>query len=443
MKEEFYMYFSDIKKNVDKFFIKNGMHYSTINFDEESEKFKDEMTMGLMGDSSLKMIPSYIEPNIDFALNENVIIIDAGGTNLRCALVSINDQRGIIIKEYNKYPMPGSKELIHEKDFFKILGSYIKPLLAKSKKIGFCFSYPVEIMPDNDGKVIELTKEIQVIDIENKFLGVELKKYLKSEGINESIEITVMNDSVASLLSGLSCKGNFNSYIGLIVGTGINSSYMETNQSIYNCAALKDGNMVINIESGGYDKLSMGKIDMLLENRTLDSNKQIMEKMISGAYLGTLVLETLKAASVEGELSQDLSKKILDLIELSTKDVSQFLNDCWGNNNQLGIIINKFGKEDDRIKIYYICDLLVERAAVITAISVKGILLKSGEGKNPCRPVCVIVDGTTFYNLYSFKEKFNYYIKKHLADKGYYIKCVKVEDDILVGTAIGALLNHK
>jgi hypothetical protein len=71
---------NDILKN----FISNHKLDDTfINTDTILDSFFSEMDSGLSGStSSLKMIPTYISPDIPEPRNMSVIVIDAGGTNL-------------------------------------------------------------------------------------------------------------------------------------------------------------------------------------------------------------------------------------------------------------------------------------------------------------------------------------------------------------------------
>lgn len=433
--------YKQIKKEIDEFLLGEKMHFESIDFEIESTKFAKEMERGLSGGGSLKMLPAYIQPTMDFNYNRPVIIIDAGGTNFRCAVVTITE-KDIKIEHEKRYPMPGSKDEISKDEFINKIIDFIEPIIEYSDSIGFCFSYPVEIMPNADGKVISLTKEIRVNGIEDMLLGKELLDKLNERGYKGIKNITILNDTTAALLSGITKDYQYNSYIGLIVGTGINSCYIEVNESIWKNDLLSSnkGSTVINLESGGYDKISRGTIDNSFDKTTINPREQLMEKMISGAYLGSLVLETFKKASSKNILSKKLCKKFLDLPELGTKELSDFLNNPYKNGNTLASYINSFGGESDRKKLYYIIDIIVERAAKIIAINIKGILIKINKGKNPCKPVCLTIDGSTFYKFTNLQRKFNYYLKKYILDKGYYVKTQKVEHGIMIGTAMAVLL---
>ena len=99
--------------------------------------------------------------------------------------------------------MPGSESAIDSDTFFEILAGYLMDLLDGVKKLGFCFSYEVEIQPDLDGKILSLSKEVCVTGCENKMIGQELGKALLRQGVREVPRITVLNDTTACLLGCL------------------------------------------------------------------------------------------------------------------------------------------------------------------------------------------------------------------------------------------------
>ena len=68
------------------FLKEHKMTASDVNIGELSNLFNNEMEKGLAGkESSLIMIPTYIEVNKQITANQPVIAIDAGGTNFRTA----------------------------------------------------------------------------------------------------------------------------------------------------------------------------------------------------------------------------------------------------------------------------------------------------------------------------------------------------------------------
>lgn len=429
-----------IREEVSQFLKENKMSYKDIDFEKETSQFISHMIKGLSSQSSLKMIPTYIDPFSTFSYGEPMIVLDAGGTNFRRAVVTIKEDK-ILVEDLKVYPMPGADRVISRDEFFKTIVEYIRPIINRSNKIGFCFSYPVQIQSNTDGRVLSMTKELKITDIESTILGETLNDYLSQGGCRGNKKIVVLNDTTAVLLSGMgvskSCK--YDTFIGLILGTGTNTCYMEKNKNILKGELLGriEGHTLINIESGGYSPLFRGVIDDRLDQKSKDPGKQLFEKMISGAYQGALVFETLLCAAKDGLLTKKIIEKISNI---SSKDVSYFLSNPLCTEKELGYIISNYGTNEDRIKIYLIIDELIERGAMLLAMNVKAVLKKTGAGKNPCQPVCLTVDGSTFYGSPVFQNKFDYYIKSYLENKDLYIRRIKVENGTLIGAAMAGLM---
>jgi hexokinase len=87
-------------------------------------------------------------------------------------------------------------------------------------------------------------------------------------------------------------------------------------------------------------------------------------------------------------------------------------------------------------------DALIERAAKLVAALLASVVLKTDKGKNPCEPVCITAEGTTFYELKSLKTRIECYLRRFLQEKhGRYFEIVKVDNATLIGAAIAGLTN--
>jgi hexokinase len=83
-------------KNSDKFLKEHKMRADDFSIQQIVDLFTSEMLKGLEGqESSLRMIPTYIEADNQFLTDVPVVAIDAGGTNFRAARVKFNI-KGII-----------------------------------------------------------------------------------------------------------------------------------------------------------------------------------------------------------------------------------------------------------------------------------------------------------------------------------------------------------
>lgn len=431
------------KAAVNSFLKSYGMDYESIDIEQNCKTFIEEMEKGLAGDkSSLKMLPTYITMDGEIPLKEPVIVMDAGGTNFRVAVIHFDREKKPVIENYRLYPMPGTQGEISKEEFFTTMAKYIAPVLDKSRKIGFCFSYATEILPNKDGRLLQFSKEVRVKDLIGDTICDNLLMTISAMGYDANKKIVLLNDTVATLLGGRATYMDrvFESYIGFILGTGTNTCYIEENHNIKKARDLadKEGSTIINTESGGYGKAPRGLLDEEFDSETVNPGEYSFEKMISGRYQGGLMLKVIKKAADERLFSQKFTEKIRDIPELTTKDINDFLYYPYSGNK-----LSRCCSEDsDYLVLFYLIDSMTERAAKLVAINLSSIILKIGKGRNPCKPVCITAEGTTFYKSRLFKNKLDYYIKNYLNDeKQIYCEFVKAENATLIGAAIAGLLN--
>lgn len=429
-----------IKQSVKDFLQNCGMSAENIDLMGETEKFIAEMEQGLAGaGGSLKMIPTYINASCEIPVGEPVIAIDAGGTNFRVAVVTFDGNKKPSLEGFQKFPMPGTQGKLGREEFFRTIADYLSPLLGKAKKIGFCFSYPTEILPNGDGRLIRFCKEIQVDGVEGELVGQGLLDAIAAAGGDMGKSIVLLNDTVATLLGGKAERANrqYGSYIGFILGTGTNTCYIEKIGNITKLDGLHpDGAMIVNIESGAYDKAPRGLVDVEFDAETTNPGEHAFEKMISGGYFGELALATFKRAAAEGLLSAACGKELAAIGEFATKDVNEYLDDPHGS----GALARCCAGDADREALYYLVDGLYERAAKFVAANLSAVVKKSGAGRSPCMPVCVTADGTMFNKSKMFRSKLEHYVKVHMNEAmGLYAEFIEVENATLLGTAIAGL----
>ena len=432
-----------IKQNVTRFLRKYQMDYLDVDIDMVTGSFLSEMQRGLVGKkSSFDMIPTYIEVGADVPTNKRVIVVDAGGTNLRVATVYFDDQKKAVIENLHLYKMPGVQHEIGKDEFFKVMAGYLKDVAGAAQNIGFCFSYAVEIFPSKDGRLIRFSKEVKAKEVEGELIGENLNRAIVSMGLGGEKHIVLLNDTVVTLLAGVGYQNrSFSSYIGFILGTGTNTCYVEKNSNIKktkNLDLLKS--QIINTESGNFGKIKQGKIDAAFDKSTVNPGVHKFEKMISGAYLGHLFVSTIHKACDDSLFSTGVANALWQISELDTKDMNAFLLYPYGNNPLANAA--KQGNANDSLTLYYIADRLTERAAKLTAINLSAMAIKSGQGTDPSRPICIVAEGTTFYQMKGLKTRVEFYLKQYLENKlGIYYEIISVDNATLIGSAIAGLPN--
>jgi hexokinase len=421
------------------FLEKHGLLSSFINIDDLVKVFTEDMTRGLEGRvDGLRMIPTYIEAENDFLKGTPVLAIDAGGTNFRAAIITVSESGLASISDTVNYRMPGLDGEISSNEFFRIIAGYIRPLAEKADRIGFCFSYPTEILPDRDGRLIQFCKEVQAPEVHGQLIG---KRLLESLGTPHK-KIVLLNDTVATLLAGKSSSAGrqYDSFIGFILGTGTNTCYIEQNRNVIKRSDLNgSGSQIINIESGDFRRPPQTELDVHFCNSTTDPLSYKFEKMFSGGYFGGLTLFVLKAAAREGVFSVATIEAISKLADLQTWDANSYVARQISQGHPLADAIKN---NDDADSCRYIIDALTDRAAKLVACSMSAVILKCGKGKSPQKPVLITVEGTTFYKLHNFRQQFEVYLNEYLrGDLKRYVEFTEVAQSGLIGAALAALID--
>ena len=145
-----------------EFLKKYGMSPADIDPVEFAPRMLDDMLRGLAGEpSDMAMIPTYLKNDGVVPLNVPAVVIDAGGTNFRRALVTFTEA-GCVVSELKKCPMPGIKASVEWDEFIAFVADEIEPLMDRADKIGFCFSYTAEVTPEIDGRVVRIEDMVLV-----------------------------------------------------------------------------------------------------------------------------------------------------------------------------------------------------------------------------------------------------------------------------------------
>ena len=426
-------------KTAESFLTEHKLGASFVDLDNLVAAITKDMVNGLAGDKdALRMIPTYIEADNTFLTGIPVVAIDAGGTNFRAAIVQFSKEGKLDISNVVNSRMPGIDGEISKEEFFRTIAERVKPLAEKCGRIGFCFSYPTEILPDKDGILLQFCKEVEAPGVIGQQIG---KNLLEALGMPDK-QIVLLNDTVATLLAGksISFGKNYDTYIGFILGTGTNTCYSESNANILKKPELDPaGNQIINIESGSFKKVIRTDIDIAYDNTTVNPGDYSIEKMTSGGYIGGLALTALKAAADENVFSKLSARAIKSLNELSSEDVDKYLTTKGSDRGKLGERIYDSTDEKNVLEIF---EALIERAGKMASAKVAAVILKTNKGKSPEKPILITIEGTTFYKLKGLKSSFELHLAEYLAaDRKRYYEFTEVPQSSLVGAALAALIN--
>ena len=365
-----------------------------------TDDFISEMKNGLEGkEGSLMMIPTYISADGQIKPNQPVVAIDAGGTNFRAVKMSFDNNLNLVTENLQQRKMPAIEEELSNKEFFATLAAYLTEYSIVSDKIGFCFSYAVEIFPNKDGKLLEWSKEVKAPEVIGQMVG---KNLLQAMGTPNK-KIVLMNDTVSTLLAGQAATAGreFDTYLGFILGTGTNACYIEQNSNITKTSGLNlKESQIINIESGNFDKIPRTDIDIAFDNTTKNPGRYSFEKMISGGYFGGLCTVALKTAANEDVFSAESKINLKNIGELTSEEVNKFVCGIDLNTN---VLATKLVTKDDANAAAEIINTMIQRSAKLTAASLAAVILKTGKAKSADKPILMTIEGTTFIKCTIFR----------------------------------------
>lgn len=432
---------NDSNPRVKEFLTEMGILPELTDVSHTAGMFRQEMQAGLAGKaSSLAMIPAFISNAFSAVEDETVIAIDAGGTNLRISLVRLHLGKAPEIISIKRFSMPGTKTAVTSDEFFDFLARELAEFLTHTTRIGFCFSYSVEILPSRDGRILALGKEVVIHGITGKIIGNELSKALIRKNLPLFSHLTVLNDTTAALIGGqFLCRDHsYSDFMGYILGTGTNICYYEKNENIGKAPELTacGGRTIINTESGYFDRQFRGVLDKEFWADTQNPSDHHLEKMVSGQYLGKLLSKYLTKAADHHLFSPQAAAMISTLGDITTKDINDFLNGASSDNP---LAIFKTMDKTDRDLLYQLVDALLERAAKLVTASIAGCLLQTGCGRDADRPVLILMEGSTYVHFSQLREKILYYINSEVTQRlGFHIILKELDGAVTYGTAYAA-----
>lgn len=373
----------------EEFLKENRLDPAGIDVDEISDRIAANMKSGLAGSPvDMPMFKAYLTNDGEVPKNIQAAVIDAGGTNYRCALASFSDE-GCTVSDLFTSKMPGTDKPVTWEEFISFVADTLVPIIDRAGVIGFCFSYSASITPDMDAVVDTIDKEVKITGCEGKLIAESLLSELSGRGITGK-KCVILNDTVAALLGGSSSidKSLYSDFIGMICGTGLNT-------------CMSYNGMLINCESGMFKEVPQGPFDIELDRESVQPGEKLLEKMCSGAYLGTL------------------AKKALGL---------------EGNPN--GADVDRLAGEGSELE-QAVCKALFERSAKLAAAIIIAIMKVNSSGMD--KPCCVVAEGS----LIGKSRYFLPYLEKALEENAgeRRVEIVVGHDTTLPGSAAAALIN--
>lgn len=169
-------------------------------------------------------------------------------------------------------------------------------------QLGFTFSFPVNQRAVNKGFLLRWTKGFDIADAVNKDVCELLQRELDALGLPVRVAALV-NDTVGTLMArSYESPSRTGTLLGAIFGTGTNGAYVEKLARIAKVTRpgagagaydASTGEMVVNTEWGSFDNalrvLPNSVYDRQLDLNSVNRGVQMLEKRISGMFLGELL----------------------------------------------------------------------------------------------------------------------------------------------------------
>ncbi|HBR71930.1 MAG TPA: hypothetical protein DEA27_04005, partial [Candidatus Moranbacteria bacterium] len=409
------------------------------------EKLHTEMDMGLAGEtSSLKMIPSFVEPPKGYEVGK-YLVLDLGGTNFRVIAVDLEKNGNITEPQIenntiNKEILAGTKD-----ELFDYISDVLANFITKNnldnsgeQMLGFTFSFPIEQTSLTSGKLISWTKGFSISGVVGEDVVELLNESMRKKGIKNIKIVSLVNDTVGTLAHGRYKDEDCDT--GVILGTGTNAAYIEDISKIKTYNALHGsigGKMIINMEWGNFNKLPRTNYDEQLDATTENQGWHIMEKMVSAKYIAELTKIIVRDFVSKNVFSANMNG--WDKIQsFSAQDMSEIICD---NSSELELVEEKMRKFEvtntslnDRLLLKSICKSVFDRSARIAATLIAGVILKMDPELN--RPHTVAIDGSLYEKATGYKESLADNIYRLLGKKEDQVKLILSKDGSGIGAAV-------
>lgn len=302
-------------------------------------------------------------------------------------------------------------------------------------RLGFTFSFPVQQLGINKGKLIRWTKGFDIPDAVGKDVCALLQDEIDRLRLPVKVAALV-NDTVGTLMArSYTSPGKDKSILGAIFGTGTNGAYIEKTTNIKKPIQgeydKSTGEMVVNTEWGSFDNqlnvLPNTAWDKALDDESVNRGFQMFEKRVSGMFLGEIVrlviIDMVKNKKIG--LFQDVNSSFNDRGTTTSVDPKSGIFNKWGldsavmsvaasdNTPELSSVRQEL---EQTLRIYgasledaqafkAISNAVARRAARLSAVAIGAIALKSGKLNDPeVEVVDIGVDGSLVEHYPFFRD---------------------------------------
>lgn len=346
------------------------------------------------------------------------LAIDLGGTNCRICSVTLNGDGTFAVKQSKARVARDLRVNASSKPLFAFIATKLADFIAaemppsgqhgseetssEPHRLGFTFSFTVEQTSIAHGTLIHWDKGWDIPEAIGKDPCILLQEAI--DEMKLPVKVCVLaNDSVGTLLTrSYTSKSSAPTLAGVIFGTGTNAAYVERLRNItrmpgYEQASSatdsrRDDVMVINTEWGslddGIDLIPSTKFDVILDEASTDPGSQMLEKRVSGLYLGELLRLVISSLIDKSALTMTLTEQdgeatprdgYIDSSLLSALAVHEKAGDLRQAQDLISKVIGADNiSEADAVIICRAARAIARRAARLAGAALAAVILQSG-----------------------------------------------------------------
>lgn len=357
-----------------------------------------QMQDGLASDSACQL-PVYLRSMPTGTEKGQFLAVDLGGTNCRICLVELHGDSTFAVAQTKSSVPPAvmvNRTYLPLFDFIAqrtadFLHAHLDPSHQLPYRLGFTFSFACEQTSLTTGRVLRWDKGWDLPDAVGRDPCVMLQEAIDRVGL--PVQVTVLaNDSVGTLLTRSYISGQKISTLGAVIfGTGTNAAYVEklSNVRRLGLKADADGIMVINSEWGGLDDkmevLPRTPLDDELDAASGDPGSQMLEKRVSGRYLGELLRLAIVGLLHADAFRMTVNKrsKLFQQGGIDSSLLSQLaITDTNEIGNTVQLLQMTLSAENvshaDAQAIQLLAKAIARRAARIAGASLAAMIIQSG-----------------------------------------------------------------
>lgn len=387
--------------------------------------FHSEMRKGLSGrKSSLKMIPTYVKKPKGTETGE-FLALDLGGTNFRVLALKLKGNRKIQIRSAKKFTLEKKHITKTGEVLFDFIADCIKYFMDENEicidakhTIGFTFSFPMQKKSASSGILMGWTKGFRASGVVGKDVVKLLNEALGRKGLQNTKVAAIANDTVSTLVA--KSYEDANCDVGVILGTGTNACYCEKDKT------------VINTEWGNFNKIRLTRYDKELDRASGNPGRQLLEKMISGMYLGEVVRLVIK--NLFGK-NIPFKAEYVSIIEADNSKNLSRINRLLKKLRVAGL------KYADRICLKEICTIVSRRAARLAGAAIASLVTKMDPRLSERHTIAV--DGSLYEKHPGFSKRMRASLKEIFGKKAVNIKLSLSKNASAKGAAIIAAAENQ